>query len=191
MNSLNILSSRVIGQTALGRPRSRSQSEALNPVKLEDSSNRRSFGDQDLEKPADEKHGVFIKSEDVDDPWPSTDTTDEKKPLLETKPESEALSYRARLRRLVKRIADALTALLSTIGAPVAYVASCFREEDGRYSPVIPLKRIRRALARRKVTESTTATVGLSSASNGESWDTEKPPTKRIAPKIKLERSYS
>ena len=195
MNSLNILSSRVIGPTTVSRPRSRSQGEILSPDNKDDILRGRSFSDRNLayfDKTSKFPITDIIKSEDpFDDACVAPDVDDEKSPLLRTTNGSDPSVYKSRLRSLVKRIADALTALLTTIGAPVIYVASCFQDEKGQYSPVVPLKRIRRSLARRRASRSTASAVGLSKASNGQTWEAEKLSTKRHVQDSKLRHSYS
>src|ERR1700733_2118799 len=194
MNSLNILSSRVIAPSTFSRPRSRSQSEILSSNKNEEHL-RGSSSEQDLsqiEKTTEPlKFGIVKQEDGIDETYVANEEPDEKSALLNKSHTPTASVYQSRLRSLVKRIADALTALLTTIGAPVVYVTSCFQDENGNYSPVIPLKRIRRSLAQRKGRSSTVSTVGLAKAASGDSWEAENFSTKRIPQDAKLRRSYS
>lgn len=194
MNSLNLLSSRVIGPSIISRPRSKSQGEILSSSKRDDHL-RGSSSEPDLallEKTSEPLQLDLTKQEDSADETPvAADDTDENTALINKHHATNASAYNSRLRSLVKRIADALTALLTTIGAPVVYVATCFRDDDGHYSPATPLKRIRRSLARRKIKGSTASTVGLSKAAKGASWEPEKALTKRNAQDSELRRSYS
>ena len=179
MNSLNLLSSKVIGQSSSPtRPRSRSQGEVLS-IDKDEPMRGRSFSDHsisNLEKRL-QNNNVSTKispekreSEDVE----VAEQYNEKTPLLGLGPREDTSSYTNRLKSLVKRIADALTAILATIGAPAVYVVSCFQHEDGHYSMSLPTARIRKALARRRREQSTASTVGLSSAASAEKALTEK-----------------
>lgn len=194
MNSLNILSSRVIGPSTYSRPRSRSQGEILGSTKKEENL-KGSSSERDLsqiERTLEPLHVGVVKQEDeTEEPFLAAEGNDEKSPLLEKGHTASASTYKSRLRSLVKRIADALTALLTTIGAPVVYVASCFQDDNGNYSPIMPLKRIRRSLARRKAQSPTASAVGLANAASGQSWEADGPATKRTTQDVKLRRSYS
>ena len=194
MNSLNILSSRVIGPSSYSRPRSRSQGEILGSDKKEEHL-RGSSSEQNLsqiEKTSEPLQLDVVKRQDgIQESRVAPEDTDEKSPLLDKSSTQSASVYQSRLKSLVKRIADALTALLTTIGAPIVYVASCFKDEDGNYSPMIPLKRIRRSLARRKPPKSTASAMGLANAASGESWEADKTATKRLPQDTKLRHSYS
>ena len=194
MNSLNILSSRVIGPSTFSRPRSRSQSELLSSSKNEERL-RGSSSEQDLsqiERTTEPLKFDIVKQEaEIEESYVAIEGQDEKSALLDKSHTPTASVYQSRLWSLVKRIADALTALLTTIGAPVVYVTNCFQDENGNYSPMIPLKRIRRSLTQRKARSSTVSTVGLAKAASGDSWETENLSTKRIPQDAKLRRSYS
>ncbi|ERF74656.1 hypothetical protein EPUS_00786 [Endocarpon pusillum Z07020] len=169
MNSLNILSSRVIGQSIPGatRPRSRSQGEIFGSSQTEDYSRGRSLSAQGVDGVksllgfAD---GANTSSEepDRDDKEDHVKSLSEKTPLLEKPSKPDVSFYKSRLQSLVKKIAAALTALLTTIGAPVVYAVSCFKDEGGRYSPFLPLKSVRPLFGGRKATTSTATAVGLS-----------------------------
>lgn len=168
MNSLNILSSRVIGQSIPGatRPRSRSQGEIFGSSQTEDYSRGRSLsaqgvdGGKSLLRSAD---GANIKSEEPDrDDKEDVKSLSEKTPLLEKPSKPDVSFYKSRLQSLVKKIAAALTALLTTIGAPVVYAVSCFKDEGGHYSPFLPFKSVRPLFGGRTATTSTATAVGLS-----------------------------
>jgi CTD nuclear envelope phosphatase 1 len=194
MNSLNILSSRVIGPSTYSRPRSRSQGEILGSSKkegnLKGSSSEHNLSQ--IEKTSEPLQLDIVKREDdTEEPYAATEDKDEKSALLDKGHTPGASAYKSRLKSLVKRIADALTALLTTIGAPIVYVASCFQDENGNYSPIVPLKHLRRSLARRKAQNSTASAVGLSNAAIGESWEAENPATQRMPQDTKLRHSYS
>jgi CTD nuclear envelope phosphatase 1 len=197
MNSLNIISSRVIGQNTSSspvRPRSRSQGEILSAPQRDEFPRGRSFSDQQLS--SDEfrdKDLLLAKDELSPEPFAIADVTDEKTPLLEDEQarENETPPPSSRLRLLAKRIVDALTeslrVILSTLAAPGVYIMTCFHDDDGRYSPLMPVKRMHRAIGRRKASNSTAQAVGLSNAND---TDSEKKKSRR-SPPSKLKRSPS
>lgn len=144
MNSLNLLSSRVIGQSPpLARPRSRSQGEILKKDAREELRGR-SYSDDKVPTSgnagfdSDDTTGTEIPVKDEDD----DDDDDEKQPLLDIAHKLEPVAAPSAWRSFIKRLADALTAIFSAIGAPVVWLASCFKDEDGRYS-VLPRRRRR------------------------------------------------
>ncbi len=167
MNSLNILSARVIGQTSSKASRSRSQSNATQSLlSTESSPNRGADGDRRKEtsREAVEKGANNIQQDAV------SDVVDEKKPLLEdTKEGQEASFKRYRLQLVAKRLVDALTEslrwVLSTLAAPGVYVVTCFYDNHGRFSPIMPVRRMSRILPRRRGGNSTAQAVGLSATS--------------------------
>ena len=191
MNSLNLLSSRVISQAAgISRPRSRSQGEALTSKQSEELLRGRSYSDERIKtlgrndtNASEPNSFVATEGPELDEPADvgresSEDVADEKTALLAEDAPTEASIYQSRLRRLFERVADALSALLASIGAPVVYVVQCFKGDDGQYSPSMPFKHMRRKLASQGNKRSTSSDVGLSSASGLASWD-EKPSKKR------------
>lgn len=195
MNSLNILSARVIGQSTPGssRPRSRSQSEILKSNQPEDYPRGRSFSAQSLDGltssfDQNENEKQDIKTEESDgDTKEDVDSLSEKAPLLPNISKSEASLYKSKLQILVKKIADALTALLTTIGAPVVYVVSRFKDDDGHFSPLLPFKRARPFLGGRK----STTVVGLSNTLKEKVIDADRSQVKRSSLGAKLRSSAS
>lgn len=150
MNSLNLLSSRVIGQPLpTTRPRSRSQGEALKKAEREELRGR-SYTDEKL--PLVGKYSL-PSADTTDTESPVKDEDDEKKPLLDIAQKLEPVATPSSWRSFLKRLTDALTALLSAIGAPVMWLASYFKDDDGRYT-VLPRRkrRARNALASEKPT---------------------------------------
>ena len=170
MNSLNILSSRVIGQALTSKPPFKSQDDSSHGDNVEDQFRLKPPSVQDdgrAEKNANDIGSEGIKFEyQFNNDHESTTQVDEKSPLVKRRHDSEVCLYRNRLKNLMKRIADALTALLSTIGAPAIYIVSCFQADDGHYSPIVPFRRLKRTLGRRSKT-STSSAVGLSNAPEG------------------------
>lgn len=113
----------------------------------------------------------------------------EKTPLLAKASTSHVSSYQRKLQNLMKKIAAAFTALLSAIGAPVVYVITRFKDEDGRYSPLLPMKMVRPLFRRRKGTASTaaaTAAVGLSIPTNDKASRAQRGQGKRAESTLRL-----
>lgn len=162
MNSLNLLSSRVIGQSANpSRPRSRSQGEipprghkvssepghSLHGIvpptrgglgKLRSYSEHRFHANDAIEKSCD---GPSL-TEDV-----HPDQTDEKTPLLpEREKPGPPVATVGFTRRIFDAVAETIKFILSTLAAPGVYAAQCFRDIDG-YSPIAPLRKLRRSMA--------------------------------------------
>jgi len=125
----------------------------------------------------------------VEDPRNDDDAT-ETTSLIEKDGTSETLISGNGLRNLVKRIADALTALLTTIGAPMIYVVRSFQDENGRYSAFVPVMRIRRKTIGSGAVQSTATAVGLANAPQEEQLGVEEP-AKRASLDISLKHSYS
>ncbi|KAL2011739.1 hypothetical protein VTN00DRAFT_4457 [Thermoascus crustaceus] len=160
MNSLNILSSRVIGQSSSPSPprhRSRSQGEIWSGSPRSDLGKTRSYSEECLhssdlfEKDSEDRED----REDTPEPTDGLDgvihTFDEKTPLLRGLQRDGKLPAQTRLQlitqRLFEAIAETLKVILSTLAAPGVYAARCFRDDDGRYSPLAPVRKIRRSMA--------------------------------------------
>jgi len=173
MNSLNILSARVIGQTssqASSTSRSRSQSNATQSI-LSTTSNSKQVaegdGRKETSREAVEKGANSVQQNATD---ALSDVVDEKKPLLEDQNEGqEASSKRSKLQLAAKRLVDALTESLKwvlwTLAAPGVYVVTCFYDDHGHFSPIMPIRRMSRILPRRRGGNSTAQAVGLSATS--------------------------
>ena len=169
MNSLNFLSSRVIGQSASStqqRQRSHSHSDTSPASVRGDLSKTRSKSEQYL--------GLSDADSDFHDSQSSTSALmsdgaadlDEKTPLLREVRKDVTLASSNRLFVAAQRLFDAITetikVILSTLAAPGVYIFRCFRdEESGQFSPVAPLRKIRRAMASRR-TEGERKTRGVS-----------------------------
>lgn len=158
MNSLNILSSRVIGQTSSSpRPRSRSQGERRRDALPGDFGKHRSYStDNFRSRTVSEKSydGTASSAEDDRDE-DTTHAFDEKSPLLHEIQHDSALVTKSSWRLLTKRIFDAITEtihfILSTLAAPGIYVAQCFRDDDGRYSLLTPVRKIWRTSTDKRI----------------------------------------
>lgn len=147
MNSLNLLSAKVTGTTST-RPRSKSQGDDLRRKLSEELLRGRSHStdtipqvgkqeDTDIDAPV-----IKAEVQEIETPL-SEPEEDEKQLLLRTGLKQDS-SFRGRLHYIVKRIADALTAILATIGLPVVYIARGFKDESGSYSALVPFKRRKR-----------------------------------------------
>ncbi|KAI2790496.1 Nuclear envelope morphology protein 1 [Penicillium oxalicum] len=150
MNSLNILSSRVIGQsTSSSRPRSQSQSEKRR---------RAAPGDFDFSKHRSYSENNFRSGSVASDqsynhaaPYVGDDASDdtnqdfgEKTPLMNGAQTDDVVTSKSSWRLLTKRIVDAMTEtlqwILSTLAAPGIFVAQFFRDNDGRFSLFAPVR---------------------------------------------------
>ena len=176
MNSLNLLSARVIGTNSSEKPkhsRSRSYSEGtLERVGGENLPKR--SASQHIKREAtsewdDEKEVVNPDdlNEDREKSESSLDNASETSPLLsEQKPAYRPLSRYAKLRLATKRLVNALTAslrwVLSALAAPGVYVFSGLYNEKGHFSPSTPVKRLSKVLFKRNGRKSTSQAVGLS-----------------------------
>ena len=178
MNSLNILSARVIGQTPPNSPtshRHRSFSEGNLYKNSPDSQPRRSASQHakgDSKKVTSEEEAMSInnqanaeKNEDQ-----LRNDVDEKTPLLEATMPISDLSpkySKARLlaRKLVSCFAESLKWVLSTLATPGLYVMGCLYDEKGHFSPLNPVRRLGWIIPQRHGSKSTSQAVGLSGTS--------------------------
>jgi CTD nuclear envelope phosphatase 1 len=192
MNSLNLISSRVIGQSQTpSRPRSKSQGEILRQETGDEEFRGRSysaevaaqikkepesqplFSEKLSAEPAAEDEDLAIKAED------------EQQPLLGSPQHEESTKSASSWPAWVQKLADAITNLLAAIGAPVAFVAKCFRDQNGQFT-IVPRWPHRERVARPTAAHA----VGLSSSSQQGSWPSEKP-AHRALQATKLRHSYS
>ncbi|PYH95818.1 hypothetical protein BO71DRAFT_397625 [Aspergillus ellipticus CBS 707.79] len=163
MNSLNILSARVIGQStssSRSRQRSRSQGDVARASEPGDLARLRSYSEDNFH-PTDGPE----KSHDDDAPDVpelidfNEDPFDEKSPLLRSIHKDGSFATRSTLgfvaQRFFDAIAETIKFILSTLAAPGLYVAHCFRDDNGRYSPMAPLRSLRRSMSSRPASETT------------------------------------
>ena len=179
MNSLNLLSARVIGklpsppQSATRSSRSRSISEGVGKQSTL-APPRRSASQRVLSESSttvDEKAPATTwEEEDTKENIPAEVIVDEKTPLSEGKVSGlhpDVKSSRNKLHLVAKRLASAfvesLRWVLSKLAVPGVYLVSCFYDSEGRFSPVLPLRRKPR---KRNSSASTTRAVGLSGSSD-------------------------
>jgi len=150
MNSLNLLSAKVIGTAATTTPRSKSQGESLRRKLSEELARGR--------PQSNDKSSQVVEQEELEESAPDTpslkatedgletltpDPEDEKQLLLQEGKKKETGRW-SRLHSIVKKIADALSAALATIGMPVIYMAKCFQDESGHYSILVPIRKRRK-----------------------------------------------
>lgn len=188
MNSLNILSARVIGQSPLPSPdkslRSRSRSESSRARESTGITPRRTASEH-------EKSGTAVEAEkSAAQPIPEikleesdgTEITNEKAPLLgdpDAQPRSETKQGKIRLaaQRLVAALAESLRWVLAKLAAPGIYVVTCFYTEQGHFSPLLPLRKMRRKYPAHG-SSSTAHAVGLSGSANLSDTESEKEVTR-------------
>ena len=182
MNSLNILSARVIGPTPPQTPttnRSRSYSDStLKKANAENKPKRSAsqhvqggFTDTIEEKEvgpsranAQEDRSVETTPAEMSEKTPLLARTIEPEFPLKRAPRYNKLCSAAR--RLVNALTESLKWMLSTLTSPGFYIITGFYDERGRFSPLLPLRRLSRALPKRSGRKSTAQAVGLSGSLN-------------------------
>jgi len=178
MNSLNILSARVIGPTPRQTPtKTRRRSYSDGTLKKSDSSGkpRRSASQHVKGAQADaveEKENTVTSDKDEEDA--STDAEplrmNEKTPLLgegkDVDPSEESSPRYTKLRlaaeRLVAALTESLEWVLSTLASPGVYIVGRFYDDKGEFSPLLPIRKIGRILPKKNGRRSTAQAVGLS-----------------------------
>ncbi|KAJ5248739.1 NLI interacting factor [Penicillium chermesinum] len=157
MNSLNILSSRVIGQSSNStRPRSRSQSENRPATPQGEFAKLRSYSEDNFRTSftlnPNYDGSVSSANEDNDE---ALDSVNEKTSLLHGTHKDGTIVTKSTWRLFTKRIFDTITEtirfILSTVAAPGVYPAQCFQDDDGRYSLLVPIRRIWRPSAEARI----------------------------------------
>jgi CTD nuclear envelope phosphatase 1 len=188
MNSLNLLSARVIGkiplpaQPAVKSSRTRSFSESSKSKSFSDvtvqsthfTPPRRSASHRHIAQAIadDEKAVSLVKVED-DETKESLeeDIIDEKAPLISEKDSdvSSATPGKNHILLAAARLANALVKslrwVLSKLAAPGVYVVACFYDTDGNFSPLLPFRKGRRK-PQETGSKSTALAVGLSGSSD-------------------------
>ena len=182
MNSLNILSARVIGPTppqtpTTNRPRSYSDSNLKKgnaDSKPQRSASQHVKGDiSDTVEESEARPSSAITKEDRGIET-TPDEVSEKTPLLavatETETSSEPYSKYSQIRSVAKRLVHALTKslkwVLSTLASPSLFIITGFYDEKGRFSPLLPIRQLGRAMPKRNGRKSTAHAVGLSGSSD-------------------------
>lgn len=186
MNSLNILSSRVIGQSSSSaRPRSHSQGGNRRDTPQFDLGKFRSYSEDNFqssitaEKSSD---GTTLPAEN-DGQGDTSPGFDEKTPLLHGVSKDGTLVARSTWRLITQRIFDAITEtvhfILSTLAAPGIFVAQCFRDEDGHYSLLSPVRKIWRSSADKRIRSDSKAVPRVEGRRRGGSTRKLKPQASR------------
>ena len=176
MNSLNLLSARVIGPSStpnLPKGRSRSLSEATANKGIADAQPPRRSASQHAGKASNVDEKIPWSSDDEAEKPPDSnarsDEIDEKTPLLNddksvipTNLKHSKLELVAR--RLVDAIAASLKWVLSALTAPGRYILNYFYNDEGRFSLSTPVRKLGGALPKRNGRRSTAQAVGLSAS---------------------------
>ena len=185
MNSLNILSSRVIGQTpsqvSEKPPRPRSFSESGRGIEREVLQPRRSASQHEntglpaavgaqAVTPVSQDAATWPEKKEEKEEGNNIGALNEKTPLLKDEKTQQKFTSLSRLHLAAKRLVDALTEsikwVLSTLAAPGIFVVTCFYNEEGSLSPLLPIHKLRRKLPKRSGSNSTAHAVGLSGSSD-------------------------
>lgn len=161
----------------------------MNKEQEEDSARGRSYGDEHTAPIKKETDG---DSESPSDPASTSEggneepqDGDETEPLLGyDEKEDNALDARS-WHAFGKRLADAFTAILAAIGAPVVYFVKWFQDSDGKFSPVPRWSR------REKVPNTGAVSAALLPNGTRDSMLSSGKPTNRVLHETKLRHSYS
>ena len=195
MNSLNLLSARVIGTKSSEKPkhtRSRSYSEGNLERSGTEGLPKRSASQhvkRETTPERDNEKEVVNLDDANEDQVKSEPLSDETSPLLpEERPRQRQLSRYNKLRLATKRLIDALTAslqwVLSALVAPGVYVFTGLYDEKGQFSPSTPIRKFSRTLFKRNGSKSTGQAVGLS-GSPISSDDSRKQPRRAAQKEVK------
>ncbi|PYH41534.1 Nem1-Spo7 phosphatase catalytic subunit NEM1 [Aspergillus saccharolyticus JOP 1030-1] len=197
MNSLNILSSRVIGQPtgpSRSRQRSRSQGEVPRTIEPGDLAKFRSYSESNFHASDHHEKSPDETSVAPDDPVHEY-TFDEKSPLLRSLSKDRSLATNSTLGLFVHRffdvIAETIKFILTTLAAPGLFVAHCFREADGHYSPLAPVRKISRLLSHRSKESDPGAAGKGATPTNGKQRNLRRPKTYRSRESIASSTSES
>lgn len=177
MNSLNLLSAKVIG-SPITRARTKSQSEAARNTRPDELLRGRSQTTDKVPQVAKQEDAATSDApllDLTDGPETPVSEGEDEKQLLLRDGKKEEYRFRSRLHAVIKKIADALTAILAIVGMPVVYIARRFQDESGNYSALAPFKR-----KRRKAEKTDTKTEDVSEK-----------PLNRVLRETKLKHSYS
>lgn len=182
MNSLNILSARVIGPTPPQTPttrRPRSYSDSNLREGNTDNKSKRSASQHvkgGVTDTVEEKEAGPSSADAEEDTGVETtpDEMSEDTPLLAGAMEPESSSkpgprysqLRLAAKRLVHALTESLKWVLSTLVSPGLYIVTGFYDEKGRFSPLLPVRKLSRALPKRNGRKSTAQAVGLSGSSD-------------------------
>ena len=180
MNSLNLLSGRVIGPNlpqapTTSRPRSYSDGtlNQTSPAKYPTRSASQHVKGAQTESVEEEKPSIGDMTENTPTVSSDQDNINEKTPLLvggmvnraskESHPPYN--KFRLAAERLVAALTESLRWVLSTLVSPGAYLLNGFYDEKGNFSSLLPLRKIGRILPKRSGKLSTAQALGLSGSS--------------------------
>ncbi|KAI9771376.1 MAG: Nuclear envelope morphology protein 1 [Geoglossum simile] len=173
MNSLNILSARVIGSTPPQTPpQSRTHSYGdLAKVNSQPASQSRRASKENVHtgsvEPSSEKITPLDTNRAEEDLEEDLECVNEKTPLLNQQNVSGPEDVKLKgWRYITKRVADALIAslrwVLSTLAAPGVYLVSFLYDDRGRFAPLWPMRSLSYMLPHRSGRMSTAQAVGIS-----------------------------
>jgi CTD nuclear envelope phosphatase 1 len=176
MNSLNILSARVIGSTPPQTPpQSRTHSYGdLAKVSSQPAPQPRRASKENVHtgpvEPSSEKNSPLDTNVVEEDLEEDLDRVNEKTSLLNEQSISGLEDVKLKgWRYITKRVADALIAslrwVLSTLAAPGVYLVSFLYDDRGHFAPLWPMRSLSHMLPHRGGRMSTTQTVGISATS--------------------------
>ena len=196
MNSLNLLSARVIGTSPSRK----------SPPKRARSYSEGNLKNQELEAPPKRSASQYLKREalpddgfendasspevdekdDFDYEEKTCDPQDEKQPLLESPNSTKrTVSKQSRLGLFTKKLVDALSAslrwALALLTTPGIYIISSFYDDRDQFSPSNPFRKLSRITVGHGGQNSTAQAVGLSGSPGGRKGQTEKSSTTRGA----------
>ncbi|EEH36067.1 NIF domain-containing protein [Paracoccidioides lutzii Pb01] len=185
MNSLNILSSHVIGQPAPSnpRPRSRSQGPVLSGSHRSVLPSARSYSVGKLHDPelySNQTKGEFIDDAQGNEKFPDPPgAADEKTPLLQELQRGDILPSSNKLQLIAQRLFDAiaetLKIILSALATPGIYVARAFKEDGGSYSLLAPARRLGRHTTSQNKDTTASQAMGVAASGRLSYPNTEKP----------------
>ncbi|KAI9827052.1 MAG: hypothetical protein M1819_007044 [Sarea resinae] len=161
MNSLNILSARVIGSApsqGTSRSRSQSRSDSADEISRSESGRRRTSGeDGPFGTFAAEKlgsNGEEDASQSISERIP--DGSNEKTPLLHDEDiaghydNTKPAGWQAFPGWIVGALTASLKWALSRIAAPGFFLVACFYDDMGDFSPLMPIRKVSRAFSFRR-----------------------------------------
>ncbi|KAI9798283.1 MAG: Nuclear envelope morphology protein 1 [Piccolia ochrophora] len=194
MNSLNLLSARIIGPPVPQTPTQKHSTSDYGTDIAQEPDAGDSRGDASLAAGTQTQRSEEISSEagdvelegdgrrdDVETP-----ELDEKTPLLNEKDPGFEVSKPSKWVLVPQRVASAfvesIKLVLSTLAIPGVYLITCFYDDKGRFSPLMPIRTVRRMILRPRRSRSTAQAIGLSAASEDVKLGSEKPSLRHKLP---------
>lgn len=140
----------------------RSQREALVSMSRRALGRGRGEGDSPLSEKVDEEGTVDAVSDEIDERTPLLLDSKDTEPPLKSSPKYNKLRLAAK--RLVAALTESLKWVLTTLASPGCYLVTGFYDEKGKFSPLLPVRKLGRIIPRRNGSKSTAQAVGLSSS---------------------------